>query len=309
MYDLIGDIHGHARPLENLLTQMGYREGPSGWAHPERTAVFLGDFVDRGPDQKRVIDIARTMVEAGNALAVMGNHEFNAVSFATPAPDRPGEFLRPHTSKNREEHQAFLEQLDAGSDTYHDTLAWFRTLPIYLDLPGFRVVHACWDAAQIEALQPWLDNQNCLTSDGWAAANNKGSTAHQAIEVLLKGYEITLPDGYSFKDKNNHTRTEARVRWWAQEDLPIQDAVLIPGGSQVQLPDLTIKASDLPGYDNTKPLFIGHYWWSGPVEPITPTVACLDYSIAGEKPGKLVAYRWHGEKLLKTEHFSVVGPA
>src|SRR5690606_30581259 len=99
MYDLIGDIHGHATELKKLLTKMDYRPLDGVWQHPQRKVIFLGDFVDRGPEQVEVVSIARAMVEQGHALAVMGNHEFNAVAWATPDPEQPGAFLRPHTDK------------------------------------------------------------------------------------------------------------------------------------------------------------------------------------------------------------------
>ena len=46
MFDLIGDIHGHAAELEELLRRMGYRHRAGAWRHPERTAIFVGDFLD-----------------------------------------------------------------------------------------------------------------------------------------------------------------------------------------------------------------------------------------------------------------------
>lgn len=50
------------------------------------------------------------------------------------------------------------------------------------------------------------------------------------------------------------------------------------------------------------PVFLGHYWLEGDPEPLAPNIACLDYSVA--KPGgKLVAYRWSGERELRRENF------
>src|ERR1700722_19744994 len=101
-YDLIGDIHGHAKVLRRLLSRMGYRDDGGVFRHPDRRVIFVGDFVDRGPEQRDVLYIAKTMCDAGEALAVMGNHEFNALAWAEP--DGNGDFLRPHTPKNREQH-------------------------------------------------------------------------------------------------------------------------------------------------------------------------------------------------------------
>ncbi|MFD3480640.1 polynucleotide kinase-phosphatase [Streptomyces sp. NPDC058695] len=71
-FDIIGDIHGCAFELETLLTRLGYADG----VHPEgRTAVFVGDLVDRGPDSPGVLRRVMSMVKSGHALCVPGNHE------------------------------------------------------------------------------------------------------------------------------------------------------------------------------------------------------------------------------------------
>ncbi|MCL2730695.1 MAG: polynucleotide kinase-phosphatase [Actinomycetia bacterium] len=71
-FDIIGDVHGCRAELESLLTALGYRDG----VHPDgRTAVFVGDLVDRGPDSPGVLRRVMSMVAAGTALCVPGNHE------------------------------------------------------------------------------------------------------------------------------------------------------------------------------------------------------------------------------------------
>ncbi|MGW3630753.1 polynucleotide kinase-phosphatase [Streptomyces sp. NPDC005122] len=71
-FDIVGDIHGCASELETLLGKLGYVDG----AHPGgRTAVFVGDLVDRGPDTPGVLRRVMSMVASGNALCVPGNHE------------------------------------------------------------------------------------------------------------------------------------------------------------------------------------------------------------------------------------------
>ncbi|MFE1251224.1 polynucleotide kinase-phosphatase [Streptomyces sp. NPDC058735] len=71
-FDIIGDIHGCAAELESLLGKLGYVDG----VHPEgRTAVFVGDLVDRGPDSPGVLRRVMAMVKSGDALCVPGNHE------------------------------------------------------------------------------------------------------------------------------------------------------------------------------------------------------------------------------------------
>ncbi|MFJ2304673.1 polynucleotide kinase-phosphatase [Streptomyces sp. NPDC087787] len=71
-FDIIGDIHGCSAELEALLAKLGYADG----THPEgRTAVFVGDLVDRGPDSPGVLRRVMSMAESGDALCVPGNHE------------------------------------------------------------------------------------------------------------------------------------------------------------------------------------------------------------------------------------------
>jgi len=77
-YDLIGDIHGHSVPLIELLTKLDYELVDGVYRNPNRQVIFLGDFIDRGPNQRDVINIVRPMIDGGSALSVMGNHEFNA---------------------------------------------------------------------------------------------------------------------------------------------------------------------------------------------------------------------------------------
>ncbi len=93
MYDLIGDIHGHANELAQLLEKLGYQKTQGIYRHPERQVIFLGDFIDRGPQIRQVLETVRPMIEEGHARAVLGNHELNALAYHTEDPESPGEFL------------------------------------------------------------------------------------------------------------------------------------------------------------------------------------------------------------------------
>ncbi|PCM45953.1 metallophosphoesterase [Marinobacter sp. ANT_B65] len=304
MYDLIGDIHGYASELKALLTKMGYQETGGVWQHPERKVIFLGDFVDRGPEQVETVLIARNMVESGNALAVMGNHEFNAVCWATPDPENPDEYLRPHTAKNQDQHQAFLDQVGEGSDQHKSMVEWFKTLPVYLELPDLRVVHACWHPKYLKSIGQFTDDQNRLLPEAWEASSREGSLAYDTIETLLKGLEIPLPPGHYFLDKENNKRTDVRTRWWQTEKLTYRDLAMVPGSEIDKIPHDPVEADILPGYDGEKPVFVGHYWLKGEPAPLSDRIACLDYSVAGgNRGGKLCAYRFDGEVSLRSQCF------
>ena len=75
-FDVIGDVHGCADELEELLATLGYTADADAWRHPGgRKAVFVGDLVDRGPRVPDVLRIVMHMIAAGTALAVPGNHD------------------------------------------------------------------------------------------------------------------------------------------------------------------------------------------------------------------------------------------
>jgi hypothetical protein len=303
MYDLIGDIHGYATELKALLTKMDYEEIDGVWQHPERKVIFLGDFVDRGPEQVETVEIARKMVESGNALAVMGNHEYNAVAWATEDPQNSRQFLRPHTSKNYDQHREFLAQVGEGSELHHRSIEWFKTLPLFLDLPEFRVVHACWHPEYLGTIKPFLDDQNRLLPSAWEQTSREGAEAYDALETLLKGVEIRLPSGYEFRDKYDHARSNIRTRWWDMEGVTYRDLAMVPADVIELIPHDPIPEDVLPKYDNEKPVFVGHYWMSGEPAPLNDYVACLDYSVAGKHGGKLCAYQHKGDRYLSAKNF------
>ena len=124
-YHIIGDIHGHADKLEQLLQHLGYQNENGAYQHSDAKVVFLGDFIDRGPHQRRVIDIVRPMVEKGHAHAVMGNHEFNAICYHTLHPET-ADPLRPHNEHNTGQHEAFLKEYALHDEETQEVIAWFN---------------------------------------------------------------------------------------------------------------------------------------------------------------------------------------
>jgi hypothetical protein len=302
--DLIGDIHGHSEPLLRLLEMLGYRDRAGVFRHPDRKAVFLGDFIDRGPDQREVLDIVRPMIDGEAALSVMGNHEFNAIAYFTEDPDAPGTHLRPHTDRHRRQHRAFLDAYE-GTDEHAEVIDWFRKLPLWLDFGSLRVVHACWDHRLIGDLKCHHTGAGRRLSDELlVAASRRGSDEYRAVETLLKGREISLPAGQSFEDKDGHPRQRIRVRWWDGDARTFREVFLGPESARCHIPEDVIEVDyDFQYSPDQPPVFIGHYWMEGEPEPLTPNVACVDYSVASSRGGKLMAYRWDGEQALSAEKF------
>ena len=83
-YDIIGDIHGYCDALEELLHKMDYQHREGCYRHPEgRKVIFVGDLLDRGPGIRETVKLAMDMHEQGQALMVLGNHEYNAVCYCS----------------------------------------------------------------------------------------------------------------------------------------------------------------------------------------------------------------------------------
>lgn len=307
MYDIIGDIHGHADELVQLLQLLGYRKSKIVFKHPYRQAIFLGDFIDRGPKIRQVMEVVLPMVHENYALAVMGNHELNALAFHTEDPNRKGSYLRERSEKNIHQHSETLRQLNPSDLEFY--LSWFRTLPLWLDLPGLRAVHACWDDTEMRKITAWRNGQTKITDEFLIAACTKGQPLYDPVEIVLKGKEGKLPEGKAICDKDGHIRHEIRTKWYlpaegqsyrsyALQSDPVEcDLALNPG---------VIKAAD-PYPAGAKPVFFGHYWLRADKPSIlAPNVACLDYSVA--KGGMLVAYRWNGDETLSNLNFVAVKP-
>jgi hypothetical protein len=301
-YDIIGDIHGCADTLRALLSKLDYEEHDGVYRHPGRRVIFLGDFIDRGPQQREVLELARGMVESGSALAVMGNHEFNAIAYYT-SDGGNGDFLRPHSEKNRKQHQAFLDVYGDNPEAYDDVIGWFWTLPLWLDFDGLKVVHACWDKQAIDSISNKLGGKSLLDKEFMELASRKGAWQFIAVETILKGKEIPLRNGASFHDKDGNVRHHIRVRWWDKGATTYKEAFMGPESAKTHIPDDEIHGDHLVEYaHDAPPVFLGHYWMEGEPLPLAPNIACLDYSVA--KPGgKLVAYRWSGEQCLDAGNY------
>lgn len=136
-FDIIGDVHGCAGELVQLLGVLGYAVRVDGGritttAPPGRRAVFVGDFVDRGPDSPGVLRIVMAMVEAGQALAVAGNHD-----------DKFLRWLKGQDVKLANGLERTAEQYEAVSEDERERVrAFLDRLPSYLWLDEGRLVVA-----------------------------------------------------------------------------------------------------------------------------------------------------------------------
>lgn len=309
-YDVIGDVHGCAHSLARLLEQLGYKKTAGVYQHPSRQVVFLGDIVDRGPRIREALHLVREMVDSGNALMVLGNHEFNALTFSTPAAPGSSEYLRPHTPGNSRQVAETLAQFSNYSHEWQDFLNWFVSLPLFLEiqhphtLQSFRAVHACWDN--------YLIQQHCARyGDGridWDfvfESAKKNSLSAITKQRLTGGIDIPLPEGITITSEDGYSRSAFRTKFWANQANTYGELLFQPDPLPEHIATAAISTEHrarMVHYDEDQPpLFIGHYWMKGHPQPLTPNLACLDYSAV--KFGKLVAYRMDGEAQLDPKKF------
>lgn len=304
MIDFIGDIHGHADKLEELLLKLGYSKPDHFYVHadPERKVLFMGDYIDRGPKIRETLKIVKSMVDNGSAIALMSNHEYNALCFHYPTESG---HLRKHLIKNIVQHYETLKQFQNRQEEYEGYLEWFKTLPLFYETEKFRAVHACWDNDNINFLKSKLIN-NRLNDELIYESVKKGTELHEAIEETLKGKEMKLPKGQNFKDKDGTVRSEIRIKWWEDpaeityKQLSVEPLENLP---QTKI-DLTLLKSQEFYKKEEKSVFFGHYWLKGKPLLNKENVCCLDYSVA--KEGYLVAYTFAGEDKLESGKLTFV---
>lgn len=292
-YLVIGDVHGHAQALKALLEKSGFAVSRSTWRNPDCHAVFVGDLIDRGPDQLEVVNIVRRMVDAGAASICLGNHEFNAIAWATEDREAALAGKRKHYrirgTKNFAQHRVFLEAVGNDTPLHKEVIGWFSSLPMWLEFEDFRVVHACWHPEHMGVLARHVDDRNVLTEEGLHEVFRKGTDAYEAAEVVLKGPEVRLPDGVSFFDKDGIERRNTRIRWWNDDDAETyRSASLVDEPTAARLPTAPLPVSSRVAWDGGKPIFFGHYWMNGTPRLLSSNRTCLDFSVA--KEGVLAGY-------------------
>ncbi len=301
--DVIGDVHGEFDALRTLLGHLGYDDRG---AHPDgRRAVFVGDLCDRGPDSPAVLDLVMEWVHSGRAQCVLGNHELN-VLLGAPKHGNGWFFDRDHDIHNGE----FLSSKAATPGKRAGWLKFLETLPLALARDDLRIVHACWDAAAIHALD---------------AAGNDGTRreAYERFKVHAKKLlQDSGVDDRAAREMHDHRHSfkdplailpmlpacaeEASVKQNANPLKVLTSGLEAPAetpawaGGRWRMTNRTRWWQD---YRDEPTVLIGHYWrrdaratpadvtgdWDYPLGDYEPydwmgprrNVFCLDYSVGG----------------------------
>lgn len=289
-FDVVGDVHGCFDELCELLDKIGDSS--------DRKLIFVGDLIDRGPKQKECLRLVRDLVERNKALCIMGNHEYNAILKSLDLRIKKDLFELP-----------FYDFIKTDRDFYNESIAWMKTLPLWLDFPSLGVVHACWNSRLMRLLASYLDSEHRVKNDSFFIDSCKDASGScitkiaDATEIILKGSELTLPEGEFFVDKDGKKRKEIRYKWWQNvtEATRYCDVALSVGDARIT----DKKIGQIKGWIGKAPpkhIIVGHYWLrsSSPDNvsledaSFSDNVFCSDFSCV--KKGRLAAIRVNLEK-------------
>lgn len=300
MYDIIGDIHGQASLLKKLLLKLGYKKSESGYSHPERKVIFVGDFINRGSEIKKTIRTVRKMVEAGNARAVLGNHEINAIIYFLKF--KAGDPLVKTGNKNFYSLFKTINEFSGNPTELVEHLKWMRTLPLFLDFDDFRVVHACWSQPAIDYVKENISEGKIKKGIFREIYRYPYSELGKSIWTLTKGIDFRLPGDLRIVNNKGVSPRSFRMRWWENpwgktfEEMSFESKFSLP---HYTIPDQLVPDSYV--YPENAPIvFFGHYCRGNGPFIIRPNICCVDSCAVGSK--KLTAYRWNGEKTLLKEN-------
>ncbi|PPK88338.1 serine/threonine protein phosphatase 1 [Neolewinella xylanilytica] len=162
----ITDIHGCFFAFQRLLDEIGFGR--------EDELFLLGDYIDRGPDSRGVLQLVWKLQGEGYRVhCLRGNHEqmlIDAMQQSRPAWDYM---------------PAYAER--------QQTLIWMQGLPLYLEIPGYVLVHAGLnfgvpDPLEDEHAMLWIRDWESETDLAWLGDRVLlyGHTPRTAAEVQAK---------------------------------------------------------------------------------------------------------------------------
>lgn len=306
MYDIIGDIHGHAFLLKKLLRTLGYDNRKGIFCHPERKAVFVGDFTNRGPEIRETLSIIRRMTDAGEGYAILGNHEINNILYHLR--NQKKEPLLSDKGKRYASVTQTIQQFRSAPEEWKEYRRWLRTLPLYLEMNGIRIVHAFWSDSNIQVLKTNLDQGKISKSIFRNLVEEPGSVLSQAILQTTRGIHLVMPPDMKILDHRLRNHRFFRIRWWENPDgKTFHDWSF---ESKFHLPGYSIPPEIYPRFEvypeNGPPVFFGHYCRGKGPFIIKENICCVDSCVSSRKV--LAAYRWSGETTLRSENMYFVSP-
>jgi hypothetical protein len=190
--DIVGDVHGEIDALEDLLRILGYTGRGD---HPAaRRLVFIGDLCDRGPDSPAVIRRVAGMVREGTAQCLLGNHELNLLRGSRK--EANGWFYADDHDRRGGRFEASRPAADEAERA--SIRAFLSQLPLALERPDLRLVHACWDEGRIAELRDSNGRLDAVELHRLHAQRSetraRESGLRDAVDDLMQHYRSRLRD-------------------------------------------------------------------------------------------------------------------
>ena len=300
MYDIIGDIHGHAELLKKMLRELGYSKNQNVYGHPSRKAIFVGDFINRGNENRKSLKIIRGMVDNGNAYAILGNHEIYALLVSVKDKNRIPLIKSPTGSMVSAIRT--INEFAKQPEEWKSYKKWMLSLPLFIEFEGLRIVHVCWSDEAIEILKDALKEMKLNKEVLRNLIRKPNSKISKSIQTVTKGIDFVMPGDLKIINDKGISPRSFRLRWW--EDPRGKTFQEISFESKFNLPSYTVPEQLIQDnfvYADDNPIvFFGHYSRVDGPHIIKKNICCIDSWIAGSKT--LTAYRWNGENALKTEN-------
>jgi hypothetical protein len=288
--DIVGDIHGESDALCALLGHLGY---DADGRHPDgRTLVFVGDFCDRGPDSPAVLARVQALVQSGRAAAILGNHEINLLR--EDAKDGSGWFFDARVERDHEKYAPFHRPTPQQRQ---EIVAFLSALPIALERPDLRVVHAAWQDAEIEAARRLPPGAVRDEYDRWeqlAQQQARETELQERMDQELEQWEHGLEN-----KQRQPPFLKAHAEFEANKQMLNPLKVLTSGVEQRgTVPFFSGGkwrfAERMPWWDaytDPTPVVVGHYW---------RRVHKIDRSVVGKGDVDLFEhthpFAWHGRR-------------
>ncbi|MDG5800009.1 metallophosphoesterase [Marinilabiliaceae bacterium ANBcel2] len=275
-FDIIGDVHGYNKELKLLLKKLGYKKVNGIWQHSNYKAVFVGDFISRGPNSRKVLNIVEKMVKNGTGYAIMGNHELNAIGYFTKI---KGKRLNKNLSHSNKKQFAIIEkEFKDDPAGLKRKIKWLRSLPPFFIRDNFRVVHAYWDDECFSIIKKRLNGNNKLLKSDYREIFLDKTLFAKAYWQIVKGADFALNKNLIINKSNKHN---GKVKWWELKNRQLQKL-----------------------YNNKAPIiFFGHYCLTSQSLIADKNICCIDRCIAGN--GYLASYRIsNSDRILKSDNFT-----
>ncbi len=202
---VIPDIHGCLLTLKTLIEfQIAPEQGDE--------MIFIGDYIDRGPDSKGVIDYIMGLEDGGfKVRKLMGNHEDYAITAWEEDQDAKSFLgIRPKT-KTQKEWEVYggkqtLQSFDADRprDIPEKYINWMKNLEYFVELDNFILVHA---GINFEIEDPLEDNYSMIWIREFEVIsekikNKKIIHGHVPVNLEFIDMQVNTPDS-KFIDLDN----------------------------------------------------------------------------------------------------------